>query len=127
MGPGSNMFGPATAYVAAASRLLFGRAGSAMHAGRSEVFIPPAPSANPDWIAADLLAQAEHDVSAQAILITQGAALARAVEAGGGGARAGPAAGAAGGPAGRGARAPTLLPKHQPPAPAVSGIAAPRP
>ena len=67
--------------MAAAKRLVFGRVGIDMIAGPSEVLILADRDANPDWIAADLLAQAEHDVSAQPILITQDAALARAVEA----------------------------------------------
>ncbi len=80
--PVAKIVGPGNAYVAAAKRLVFGRVGIDMIAGPSEVLILADHTANPDWIAADLLAQAEHDVSAQAILITQGAALARAVEAG---------------------------------------------
>ena len=80
--PVAKIVGPGNAYVAAAKRLVFGRVGIDMIAGPSEVLILADHNANPDWIAADLLAQAEHDVSAQAILITPGAALARAVEAG---------------------------------------------
>src|SRR5436190_7854654 len=77
----AKIVGPGNAYVAAAKRLVFGRVGIDMIAGPSEVLILADRDANPDWIAADLLAQAEHDVSAQPILITQDAALARAVEA----------------------------------------------
>jgi histidinol dehydrogenase len=77
----AKVVGPGNAYVAAAKRLVFGRVGIDMIAGPSEVLILADRDANPDWIAADLLAQAEHDVSAQPILITQDAALARAVEA----------------------------------------------
>jgi histidinol dehydrogenase len=71
--------------VAAAKRLVFGTVGIDMIAGPSEVLILADATGNPDWIAADLLAQAEHDASAQAILIADDAALAdevaRAVEA----------------------------------------------
>ena len=77
--PVAKIVGPGNAYVAAAKRLVFGRVGIDMIAGPSEVLIIADGSANPDWIAADLLAQAEHDVSAQAILITDDAALADAV------------------------------------------------
>jgi histidinol dehydrogenase len=79
--PVAKVVGPGNAYVAAAKRLVFGTIGIDMIAGPSEVLILADRDANPDWIAADLLAQAEHDVSAQPILITQDAALARAVEA----------------------------------------------
>jgi histidinol dehydrogenase len=77
--------GPGNAYVAAAKRLVFGKVGIDMIAGPSEVLILAGRGANPDWIAADLIAQAEHDTCAQSILITDDAALAdeaeRAVEA----------------------------------------------
>jgi len=77
--------GPGNAYVAAAKRQVFGRVGIDMIAGPSEVLVIADRTGNPDWIAADLLAQAEHDVNAQSILITDDAALAddvaRAVEA----------------------------------------------
>ncbi len=77
--------GPGNAYVAAAKRLVFGKVGIDMIAGPSEVLILADSGANPDWIAADLMAQAEHDTAAQSILITDDAALAgdveRAVEA----------------------------------------------
>ena len=66
--------------MAAAKRLVFGKVGIDMIAGPSEVLIVADKSGNPDWIAADLLAQAEHDASAQSILITDDAALAGAVE-----------------------------------------------
>jgi histidinol dehydrogenase len=72
--------GPGNAYVAAAKRLVFGKVGIDMIAGPSEVLILADSSANPDWVAADLLAQAEHDTAAQSILITDDAALADAVE-----------------------------------------------
>ena len=73
--------GPGNAYVAAAKRRVFGQVGIDMIAGPSEVLILADKSANPDWIAADLLAQAEHDESAQSILITDDASLADAVVA----------------------------------------------
>jgi histidinol dehydrogenase len=66
--------------VAAAKRLVFGKVGIDMIAGPSEVLIIADKEGNPDWIAADLLAQAEHDTSAQAILITDDASLADATE-----------------------------------------------
>jgi histidinol dehydrogenase len=78
--PVAKIVGPGNAYVAAAKRLVFGKVGIDMIAGPSEVLILADGSGQPDWIAADLLAQAEHDVSAQSILITDDAALADAVE-----------------------------------------------
>jgi histidinol dehydrogenase len=78
--PVAKIVGPGNAYVAAAKRLVFGKVGIDMIAGPSEVLILADGNAQPDWIAADLLAQAEHDASAQAILITDDAALADAVE-----------------------------------------------
>jgi histidinol dehydrogenase len=78
--PVAKIVGPGNAYVAAAKRMVFGKVGIDMIAGPSEVLILADRTGNPDWIAADLLAQAEHDASAQAILITDDAALAGAVE-----------------------------------------------
>jgi histidinol dehydrogenase len=78
--PVAKIVGPGNAYVAAAKRLVFGKVGIDMIAGPSEVLIIADKEGNPDWIAADLLAQAEHDVSAQAILITDDASLADATE-----------------------------------------------
>ena len=78
--PVAKIVGPGNAYVAAAKRLVFGQVGIDMIAGPSEVLILADKSGNPDWIAADLLAQAEHDTAAQSILITDDAALADAVE-----------------------------------------------
>ena len=78
--PVAKIIGPGNAYVAAAKRIVFGRVGIDMIAGPSEVLVLADNTGNPDWIAADLLAQAEHDASAQAILITDDAALAAAVE-----------------------------------------------
>ncbi|HTV37154.1 MAG TPA: histidinol dehydrogenase, partial [Xanthobacteraceae bacterium] len=71
---------PGNAYVAAAKRMVFGKVGIDMIAGPSEVLIVADADGNADWIAADLLAQAEHDASAQAILVTDSAELAGAVE-----------------------------------------------
>src|SRR5262245_10227212 len=78
--PVAKIVGPGNAYVAAAKRLVFGKVGIDMIAGPSEVLILADKTANADWIAADLLAQAEHDASAQSILITDDAALASRVE-----------------------------------------------
>jgi histidinol dehydrogenase len=77
--PVAKITGPGNAYVAAAKRLVFGQVGIDMIAGPSEVVIVAGKGAHPDWIAADLLAQAEHDVAAQALLITDDDALAEAV------------------------------------------------
>src|SRR5947207_1415077 len=79
--PVAKIAGPGNAYVAAAKRLVFGTVGIDMIAGPSEVLILADKTGHPDWIAADLLAQAEHDVSAQSILITEDSELARQVEA----------------------------------------------
>ena len=79
--PVAKIVGPGNAYVAAAKRRVFGQVGIDMIAGPSEVLILADDTANPAWIAADLLAQAEHDAAAQAILMTDSAALADAVEA----------------------------------------------
>jgi histidinol dehydrogenase len=77
--PVDKIVGPGNAYVAAAKRRVFGRVGIDMIAGPSEVLVLADGTANPDWIAADLLAQAEHDTAAQSILVTDDAALATAV------------------------------------------------
>ena len=68
--PVAKIVGPGNAYVAAAKRRVFGQVGIDMIAGPSEVLILADGHANPDWIAADLLAQAEHDPAAQSILVT---------------------------------------------------------
>jgi|SRR5689334_16133987 len=78
--PVAKIVGPGNAYVAAAKRLVFGKVGIDMIAGPSEVLILADKTGNADWIAADLLAQAEHDDSAQSILITDDASLAAQVE-----------------------------------------------
>ena len=76
--------GPGNAYVAAAKRRVFGKVGIDMIAGPSEILVIADRDNDPDWIALDLLSQAEHDESAQSILITDdakfGAAVAQAVE-----------------------------------------------
>ena len=79
--PVAKIVGPGNAYVAAAKRRVFGTVGIDMVAGPSEVLIVADADNDPDWLAADLLAQAEHDTAAQSILITDDAALADAVEA----------------------------------------------
>src|SRR5919204_1910343 len=78
--PVAKIVGPGNAYVAAAKRVVFGKVGIDMIAGPSEVLIIADKTGNADWIAADLLAQAEHDESAQSILITNSARLAADVE-----------------------------------------------
>src|SRR4051795_12066518 len=78
--PVAKIVGPGNAYVAAAKRVVFGKVGIDMIAGPSEVLVLADASGHPDWIAADLLAQAEHDASAQSILITDDVALADNVE-----------------------------------------------
>ncbi len=79
--PVAKIVGPGNAYVAAAKRRVFGQVGIDMIAGPSEVVILADGHANADWIAADLLAQAEHDTAAQSILITSSQELGHAVEA----------------------------------------------
>jgi len=80
----AKIVGPGNAYVAAAKRIVFGKVGIDMIAGPSEVLVIADKDANAEWIAADLLAQAEHDTAAQSILITDSdelaADVARAVE-----------------------------------------------
>src|SRR5690606_36045157 len=76
--PVSKIVGPGNAYVAAAKRQVFGTVGIDMLAGPSEVLVIADSSANPAWIAADLLAQAEHGGGAQSILVTTDEALADA-------------------------------------------------
>jgi histidinol dehydrogenase len=78
--PVAKIVGPGNAYVAAAKRQVFGQVGIDMVAGPSEVVVIADADNDPAWIAADLLAQAEHDTAAQAILITDDRAFARAVE-----------------------------------------------
>ena len=71
--------GPGNAFVAAAKRRVFGRVGIDMIAGPSEILVIADADNDPDWIALDLLSQAEHDESAQSILITDSAAFGEAV------------------------------------------------
>ena len=79
--PVAKIVGPGNAYVAAAKRRVFGLVGIDMIAGPSEVVVLADSSADPDFIAADLLAQAEHDAAAQSILIADDEALAETVAA----------------------------------------------
>ena len=79
--PVVKIVGPGNAYVAAAKRQVFGTVGIDSIAGPSEVLVIADRHNNPEWIAADLLAQAEHDTAAQSILMTDDAAFGRAVEA----------------------------------------------
>lgn len=78
--PVAKIVGPGNAYVAAAKRQVFGTVGIDMIAGPSEVLVVADADNDPDWIAADLMAQAEHDTSAQSILITDRADFGKAVE-----------------------------------------------
>ncbi|MFQ5959151.1 MAG: histidinol dehydrogenase [Alphaproteobacteria bacterium] len=77
--PVDKIVGPGNAYVAAAKRQVFGTVGIDMIAGPSEVVVVADADTDPEWIAADLLSQAEHDAAAQAILITADRAFADAV------------------------------------------------
>ena len=77
--PVDKITGPGNAYVAAAKRQVFGRVGIDMIAGPSEVLVIAQGDQHPDWLALDLLAQAEHDADAQSILITTDPALGHAV------------------------------------------------
>ena len=83
--PVDKITGPGNAFVAAAKRRVFGKVGIDMIAGPSEILVIADADNDPDWIALDLLSQAEHDESAQSILITDdpafGQAVAKAVEA----------------------------------------------
>ena len=79
--PVDKIVGPGNAYVTAAKRRLYGVVGIDALAGPSEIVVVADADNNPDWIAADLLSQAEHDPAAQAILITDDEAFAAAVEA----------------------------------------------
>ncbi len=79
--PVDKITGPGNAYVAAAKRRVFGRVGIDMIAGPSEVLVIATGDQDPDWVALDLLSQAEHDESAQSILITPDADFGRAVAA----------------------------------------------
>jgi histidinol dehydrogenase len=78
--PVDKIVGPGNAYVAAAKREVFGKVGIDSVAGPSEILVIADASNNPDWIAADLLSQAEHDTSSQSILITDDADFAARVD-----------------------------------------------
>ena len=77
--PVDKITGPGNAFVAAAKRRVFGKVGIDMIAGPSEILVIADKNNNPDWVALDLLSQAEHDQSAQSVLITDGAAFGQAV------------------------------------------------
>lgn len=77
--PVDKITGPGNAFVAAAKRRVFGKVGIDMIAGPSEILVIADADNDPDWIALDLLSQAEHDESAQSVLITDDAAFGRAV------------------------------------------------
>ncbi|MDE4134226.1 histidinol dehydrogenase [Phaeobacter sp. QD34_3] len=79
--PVDKITGPGNAFVAAAKRRVFGKVGIDMIAGPSEILVIADKDNNPDWIALDLMSQAEHDESAQSILITDDAEFGRAVAA----------------------------------------------
>jgi histidinol dehydrogenase len=79
--PVDKITGPGNAFVAAAKRRVFGKVGIDMIAGPSEILVIADGNSDPDWIALDMLSQAEHDESAQAILITDDQAMAKAVAA----------------------------------------------
>ena len=78
--PVDKIVGPGNAFVAAAKRQVFGTVGIDMIAGPSEILVVADGDNDPDWIAADLLSQAEHDESSQSILITDDAEFATRVE-----------------------------------------------
>lgn len=83
--PVDKITGPGNAFVAAAKRRVFGKVGIDMIAGPSEILVIADKNNDPDWIALDMLSQAEHDESAQALLITDdaefGSKVAQAIEA----------------------------------------------
>lgn len=79
--PVDKITGPGNAFVAAAKRRVFGKVGIDMIAGPSEILVIADKDNNPDWIALDLMSQAEHDESAQSLLITDDAEFGQAVAA----------------------------------------------
>lgn len=81
IGPVDVVVGPGNAWVAEAKRQLYGTVGIDMVAGPSEILVVADAKNDPEWIAADLLSQAEHDATAQSILFTDDSAFAAAVEA----------------------------------------------
>ncbi len=78
--PVAKIVGPGNAYVAEAKRQVFGTVGIDMIAGPSEILVVADAKNDPDWVAIDLLAQAEHDIAAQSVLITDDAAFGDAVD-----------------------------------------------
>ena len=68
--PVNKVFGPGNAYVVSAKKQVFGRVGIDLIAGPSEIVVVADQYNNPDWVASDLIAQAEHDLKSQSILIT---------------------------------------------------------
>ena len=80
LAPVDKIVGPGNAFVAEAKRQVFGRVGIDTIAGPSEILVIADHTANPDWIAADLLSQAEHDPSSQSILIVVDQAVGDSVE-----------------------------------------------
>ena len=75
----SKIFGPGNAYVAAAKKQVFGKVGIDLVAGPSEIIVVADDENNPEWVASDIMAQAEHDENAQSILITNSNAFANKV------------------------------------------------
>ncbi len=80
LAPVDKIVGPGNAFVAEAKRQVFGRVGIDTIAGPSEILVIADRTANPEWVAADLLSQAEHDPTSQSILITLDGAVGKAVE-----------------------------------------------
>ena len=78
--PVDKIVGPGNAYVAEAKRQVFGTVGIDLIAGPSEILVVADATSNPEWVALDLLSQAEHDPAAQAVLVTDDSAFADAVE-----------------------------------------------
>ena len=81
LAPVDKIVGPGNAFVAEAKRQVFGKVGIDTIAGPSEILVIADDTANPDWIAADLLSQSEHDPSSQSILLTPNKELAAAATA----------------------------------------------
>jgi len=77
--PVNKIFGPGNAYVAAAKKQVFGKVGIDLMAGPSEIVVVADDNNNPEWVATDLMAQAEHDENAQSILITNNKAFSHKV------------------------------------------------
>ena len=77
--PVSKIFGPGNAYVASAKKQVFGKVGIDLVAGPSEIIVVADEENNPEWVASDIMAQAEHDENAQSILITNSNTFAKKV------------------------------------------------